>query len=143
MLGITTSTPSCSFSGYLRPASKTKIEPFTSSYVEVFPFSRTPPKVINLMLLMFSPLCDGSYLRSLAHQVELQFCNFLAYLEHYTIFSRFFSKVRPNKSPPSSDGGTHIKTQDDSIECQLAKETLVRMIVIFLFSITRIAALIT
>jgi len=29
----------------------------------------------------------------LAHQVELQFCKVLAYLEHYTIFSRFFQKA--------------------------------------------------
>jgi len=62
---------------------------------------------------MFSPLYDGSYLRSLAHQVELQFCKFLAYLEHYTIFSRFFQK-----SDQTKEAGTKVLASQLSLDCR-------------------------
>ena len=51
---MTTSTPSCSFSGYFRPASKTKIDPSISAIYIFFPFSRTPPSVVKLILPHFS-----------------------------------------------------------------------------------------
>ena len=91
---------------------------------------------------MFSPLCDGSYLRSLAHLGRITVLQISCISRTlYYFFTIFFKNQIKSKALHHLDRGPLLRRRSRGLDCQLGKETLVRMIIIFLFSITRIAYL--